>query len=342
MEARQRTPRRVFDLAFPAREEHISAHSGNRVRSSRALPVETSMSLATSEHPRTQVRDLVALTKPRIMLMVLLTAGGALWLAPGEQPWLRILAALAGTSLVVASANALNCWLERDSDGLMTRTRNRPLPAGRLRADVALTFGLALGALAVPLLTLAVNPLTGLLAAVALVSYVWIYTPMKRRSWLALLVGSVPGAMPPLMGWTAATNSLDAPGIVLFGILFIWQLPHFLAIATFREKEYTRAGIQVLPAVRGVFATKVHALLWAAALVPVTLMLVPLGYAGVPYLVVMGIGGVAFAALCAKGFWGTSGKDDIRWSRAVFFASLGYLPLLFAALALDLATRSFF
>lgn len=288
------------------------------------------------------MRDLLALTKPRIMLMVLLTAGGALWLAPGEQPWLRVLAALVGTSLVVASANALNCWLERDSDGLMTRTRTRPLPAGRLRADVALVFGLFLGAVSVPLLTLAVNPLTGLLAAIALISYVWIYTPMKRRSWLALLVGAVPGAMPPLMGWTSATGALDAPGIVLFGILFVWQLPHFLAIATFREREYTRAGIQVLPAVRGVFATKVHALLWAAALVPVTLLLVPLGVAGIPYLVVMGIGGVAFALLCAKGFQEDSAKDDVRWSRAVFFASLGYPPLLFAALALDLAARSFF
>jgi protoheme IX farnesyltransferase len=301
------------------------------------------MSLALSEHPRTQWRDLVELTKPRITFMVLITAAGAFALAPRDG-WSggQLVLAMLGIVLIVSSANTLNCWLERESDGLMTRTKNRPLPAGRLRAEVALTFGLFLGALAVPLLALTVNPLTGLLAAIALVSYVWIYTPMKRRSWFALIVGAVPGAMPPLMGWTAATGSLDAPGIVLFGILFMWQLPHFLAIATFREREYTRAGLKVLPAVRGIFTTKIHALVYAGALVPVTLLLVPLGVAGTTYLIVMGVGGLAFAALCAKGLWSKTGADDIRWSRAVFFASLVYVPLLFAALTLDLAARTFF
>jgi heme o synthase len=301
------------------------------------------MSVALTETPRAQVRDLIELTKPRITVMVLVTAAGAFALAPRSGWSLYELAmAMLGIVLIVSSANTLNCWLERESDGLMTRTKNRPLPAGRIRPEVALTFGLFLGALAVPLLALTVNPLTGLLAAIALVSYVWIYTPMKRKSWLALIVGAVPGAMPPLMGWTAATGSLDAPGIVLFGIMFVWQLPHFLAIATFREREYTRAGLQVLPAVSGMFATKIHSVAWAAALVPVTLLLVPLGVAGTPYLIVMGLGGVAFAALCARGLWMHTGKDEIRWSRAVFFASLVYPPLLFAALTLDLAARTFF
>ena len=298
------------------------------------------------------IRDLVALTKPRITLMVLITAGGGLWLG---QHWLHqrgltadvmtplaIVAALLGTALVVSSANALNCWMERESDKFMARTKNRPLPAGRLDARTALGFGLALGALAVPLLTLAVNPLTGLLAAIALVSYVWIYTPMKQRSPAALLVGSVPGAMPPLMGWTAATGSLEAPGIVLFGILFLWQLPHFLAIAMFRQNEYTKAGIKVMPAVRGNAKTRLHAAIYAGALVPVSLLLVPLGIAGTPYLVVAGLAGVLWAALCISGLFrdrATGAEAGNKWARAVFLTSLAYLPLLFAALAIDVAAR---
>jgi protoheme IX farnesyltransferase len=284
--------------------------------------------------------DLVSLTKPRITLMVLVTTAGAAWLASfsgaGSLAPLALAATLFGTALVVSSANALNCWMERDLDRNMARTKNRPLPAGRLDPQVALVFGLALGALSVPLLAVAVNPLTGLLAAIALVSYVWIYTPMKQRSPAALLVGAIPGAMPPLMGWTAATGSLEAPGIALFGILFVWQLPHFLAIAMFRQNEYEKAGIKVLPSVRGTAVAKLHTIAWAGALVPVTLLLVPLGVAGTGYLVVAGVLGVAFAILCVAGLRKQAGN---RWARAVFLASLAYLPLLFAALAIDVATR---
>ena len=282
------------------------------------------------------MRDLIALTKPRITAMVLLTTAGGLWLAPGTVPPMIALAAVLGTSLVVSSANSLNCWMERDVDKHMARTRKRPLPDGRMDARVALWFGLVLGAFSVPLLALAVNPLTGLLAAIALASYVLIYTPMKQVSPAALLVGSVPGAMPPLMGWTAATGSLEAPGFVLFGILFLWQLPHFLAIAMFRESEYVKAGIRVMPAVRGHARTKLHAALYAGALVPVSLMLVPLGIAGTVYLVVVGLAGLLFAGLCVSGLRKEAGT---RWARSVFFASLVYLPLLFAALAVDVAAR---
>lgn len=287
------------------------------------------------------LRDLIALTKPRITLMVLVTTAGGLWLAPGAMAPLVVAATLLGTALVVSSANALNCWMERESDKHMARTKRRPLPAGRMAPEVALAFGLALGAFAVPLLALAVNPLTGLLAAIALVSYVWIYTPMKQVSPAALLVGSVPGAMPPLMGWTAATGTLEAPGIVLFGILFLWQLPHFLAIAMFRQGEYTRAGIKVMPAVRGIARTKLHAAIYAGALVPVSLLLVPLGIAGTVYLAAVGVAGAAFAVMCIRGLWIAESDRQAahRWARAVFFASLAYLPLLFAALAIDVAAR---
>lgn len=286
-------------------------------------------------------RDLWALTKPRVTVVVLLTAAGALGFAPGELSWTTALWALLGTTLVVGSANALNCWIERDSDGLMSRTKNRPLPAGRLSPDVALWFGLFLGAVSVPMLALLVNPLTGLLGAFALVSYVAIYTPLKRHSWLALIVGAIPGAMPPLMGWTARTGSLDAAGLVLFAVLFVWQLPHFLAIATFRESEYSRAGIRVLPAVRGVFVTRLHAITWAAALVPVSLLLVPLGEVGIPYMLVTGAAGLVFLGLTVRGLFAEPSKEtDGRWARGVFFASLLYIPLLYGALFLDGALRT--
>lgn len=280
------------------------------------------------------LRDLVALTKPRITLMVVITALGGIWLAPNDVPLLTAVATLLATAMVVSAASALNCWLERDVDSHMARTKNRPLPAGRLEPRWALVFGLALGAISVPVLTLLANPLTGLLGAIALVSYVWIYTPMKQRSPIALLIGAVPGAMPPLMGWTAATGELSAPGIVLFGILFLWQLPHFLAISLFRENDYTRAGIKVMPAVRGIPQTKRHAAMYAGALVPVSLMLVPLGIAGQLYMVLAGMLGVGFFVWALIGLREQAGN---RWARQLFIASLVYLPLLFAALAVDVA-----
>jgi protoheme IX farnesyltransferase len=242
---------------------------------------------------------------------------------------------LLATAMVVGSANTLNCWVERVSDGRMARTKNRPLPAGRLDARVALGLGLALGALSVPILTMVANPLTGLLAAVALVSYVMIYTPMKQKSPAALIVGAVPGALPPLMGWTAATGELAAPGIVLFGILFLWQMPHFLAISIFRQSEYERAGIKVLPSTRGTPVAKRHAVLWAGALVPVSLLLVPLGIAGGLYLGAAAVLGAGFFAWSLAGLRAEAGN---RWARQLFLASLVYLPLLFAALAVDVAS----
>jgi heme o synthase len=278
------------------------------------------------------VRDLVSLTKPRITLLVLITTAGGMWLAPTAPSWPLALAMLLATGAVVGSANALNCWLERDIDRHMRRTARRPLPAGRLDPRLALGFGLVLGVVAVPVLAVAVNPLTGLLGAAALVSYVAIYTPLKQRTPAALLVGAVPGALPPLMGWTAATGRIDAPAVVLFGILFLWQLPHFLAIALFRAEEYTNAGLKVLPAVRGERTARWHLALYAGALVPVSLLLVPLGVAGGAYLVVAGVAGAVFFGASV---WGLRRAPGMRWARGVFIISLVYLTALFAALLVD-------
>ena len=293
------------------------------------------MQAVSHSHLSESIRDLISLAKPRITLMVLITTAGGLSLASGGAggvPALTFVLTLLGTALVVGSANTLNCWMERDSDKLMARTRKRPLPDGRMQPASALWFGLLLGAIAIPLLTLGVNRLTGALAAIALASYVGVYTPMKQKSPAALLVGSVPGALPPLIGWTAATGRLEWAGIVLFGILFFWQLPHFIAIAIFRQDEYTRAGIKVLPAVRGLRVAKWHALLHSLLLLAVTLALVPLHVAGTLYLVAALALGALMVGMSVRGLSPNAGH---KWARQLFAASLVYLPLLFAALAFD-------
>ncbi len=277
-------------------------------------------------------RDLVALVKPNITLLVIITTAGGLWLAPGELSWARLVATLAGTVLVVGAANTLNCYIERDSDRHMARTKNRPLPAGRLAPRVALWFGLALALVSVPMLTFLVNPITGLLGAIALVMYVWVYTPLKQVTPHALLIGAVPGAVPPLMGWTAVTGHADWPGVVLFGILFLWQLPHFLAIAVYRRNEYEKAGIRTTPSVHGIASTKRQMLFWSATLVPVSLLLVPFGVAGWIYFALASILGVVLVGWSIAGF---RAQAENRWARGLFLYTLVYLTLLFAALVVD-------
>ena len=228
----------------------------------------------------------------------------------------RLGAAVAGTALVVGSANALNMYIERVTDGLMARTRNRPLPTGRLPAGLALGFGLALGAVSVPLLAFAVNAITGLLAAFALLSYVLVYTPLKRRTTASLLIGAVPGAIPPLLGWTAVTGRVEWPGVLLFAIMFLWQVPHFLAIATFRRDDYARAGLKVLPVERGDRVTRVHVVAYLVALLAVTFALVATGIGGRFYLgsaIVLGAGFLGVRPLGpAAGVGGTVGARAVR------------------------------
>ncbi len=282
------------------------------------------------------VRDLVALTKPRITSLVMLTGAAGACLAPDRTPLGRLLLSLAGTALIVGSANALNMWWERDVDGKMARTRNRPLPAGRMSPDVALVFGLALGLLGTPMLFL-VNVTTGLLGMLALVTYVAVYTPLKRRTHLALLVGAVPGAMPPLLGWTTATGTLGLGGLLLFAVLFLWQLPHFAAITIFRAEDYARAGLQVVSVQLGERAARQSVAVWTVLLVVTSLLFVPFGLAGRFYLGAATALGAIFLALAFRGLRAGSRLDTRRWARWVFAYSLPYLPLLLCAL---LASRA--
>ncbi len=290
------------------------------------------MKPVTAEGPGL-LRDLVALTKPSVTGMNILMTLGGLAMAGVGADWTLIALTVLGTSGAVASANALNMVWERDGDKLMARTAGRPLPTGRMSPAVAALFGVVIGICGVALLAM-VNLTTAGLGLFALLSYVLVYTPMKRRAPLSLLVGAVPGAIPPLMGWTAVTGRLDLPGLVLFGILLVWQLPHFIAIALYRKADYARAGIKTVPVVRGDAVAKAQAIAWCTALVPLSLMLVPLEVAGWFYgTVALGLG-VWFLAWSLKGLKRGAGAP---WARKFFFASLIYLPVLVLALALDVA-----
>ena len=278
------------------------------------------------------LRDLAALAKPRITLLVLITTAGGLWIAPDPVDRTTAWLALLGTTLIVAGANALNMYIEREIDRHMTRTRNRPLPAGRMQPRTALIFGVACSVLSVPVLALGVNAATALLALLANLSYVLAYTPLKQRSHWSLVVGAVPGAMPPLIGWTAATGRVGLGGLVLFGILFAWQVPHFLAIALFRSEEYARAGLHVMPLSHGERATKHAIVRWLLADVAISLLLVPLGLAHRPYLVLASALGAVFFGWGCRGL--TAGADA-RWAKSLFAISILYLMGLFAAISVD-------
>jgi len=291
--------------------------------------------VSTASSPATGVAlgDLLALAKPRITALVVFTTASGLWLAPQHLGPAGVALTLVGTVLVVAAANILNMYLERDSDALMPRTAGRPLPAGRLAPGVALRFGLALAALSVPLITFAVGALPGLLASIALVSYVLLYTPMKRLSATSLLVGAIPGAIPPLIGWTAATAHLDLPGVLLFAVMFLWQVPHFLAITLFRKAEYARAGLIVQPnEPGGERAARTNIVRYTVALVGVSLLFVPLGVAGKLYLVTAVVAGATFLGY---GLLGLREDAGVRWARNLFGLSLLYLTVLFGVLMLD-------
>jgi protoheme IX farnesyltransferase len=280
------------------------------------------------------VRDLVALGKPRVTFMVLVTTAGGIWLAPSPLPLARAVVTLIGVALAVAAANAFNMYLERDVDALMTRTRNRPLPAGRMAPEVALGFGLFCAVLSTPMVRTAANPLTAGLSLLSLVLYVCAYTPLKRRSTIALLVGAVPGAIPPLLGWTASTGRLDGPGLALFAVLFVWQIPHFIAISTFRADEYSRAGLKVVPVERGLDGARWRIIAWsvvqfAASLTPVTAGVGGRFYVGAAFAL-----GAVLMALCGYALRPLSREQTHRWAKWYFLYSIVYLPNLIAALVI--------
>ena len=275
---------------------------------------------------------VLELGKPSVAGLVMVTMLCGALVAPGPRPLGRLLIAMFGTALVVASANALNMYIERETDALMKRTASRPLPTGRLSPEAALWFALGAGVVGSSVLVLFVNWMSAALALLALASYVLAYTPLKRHTGYALHVGAVPGAIPPLIGWASMTGSLAPRAFPLFLILLVWQLPHFLAIATFRREEYARAGLVVQPNASGLAATYRSTLIWSALLIAVSLSPLALGMAGLWYAAVASVLGLAFFGFAA---FGRGSKTVERWAKLLFLASLPYLVLVYAALVIS-------
>jgi heme o synthase len=288
---------------------------------------------AIARDRRRVVADLLALTKPRVVSMVLVTTVVGYYAGLERPPdYVRALHLLLGTLLAAGGAMALNQYLERDVDARMHRTRTRPLPDGRVTPLEALVLGVALGVAGILYLAVCVSALTAAVTGATLVLYVFAYTPLKLRTPLCTLVGAVPGALPPVSGWVAARDDVGAGAWVLFGILFLWQLPHTLAIARLYADDYARAGVRVLPVVEGDGTrTERHMVAGAFALLAVSLLPALIGLAGVVYFAgafVLGTALTVVGALQAR-------APSSPGARRVLFASLLYLPSLLALLAFD-------
>jgi protoheme IX farnesyltransferase len=279
------------------------------------------------------MRDYLELTKPRITWLILMsTAVGYFFGTHGAWSFWSVLHTILGTALIASGTAALNQWYEREADRKMRRTAGRPIPSGRLAADRALGFGILLSALGFAELALGVNWLSGFLGLFTLLSYLFLYTPLKQRTPLSTLVGAFPGAMPPMIGYAAASGVLDRQAWTLFAILFLWQFPHFLSIAWMYREDYARAGIRMLPVVQpSGEGTARQIVLYSLALIPVSMVPSLLGMSGKIY----------FFGAFALGLWylysGVRVAFDrtILRARAVLLVSVIYLPLIYGLMLLD-------
>jgi len=283
------------------------------------------------------MRDYVALTKPRITWLILMSTGVGYFFGhkrpwAGAADWALLVHLLIGTGLIASGTAALNQWYEREADCLMRRTQSRPLPSGKMTANRALWFGIALAILGFTELWFGTNPLCAMLGAFTLGSYLFIYTPLKQRSHLSTVIGALPGAMPPLMGYAASAGTLTSEAWTLFAILFIWQFPHFLAIAWMYREDYARAGIRMLPVVEpDGMSTGRQIILYASTLIPVSLFPVLLGMSGRIYMVgALLLGGWFLYTGVRVAFDLTNGR-----ARQVLLASVIYLPVIYGLMVFD-------
>ena len=276
--------------------------------------------------------DHVALTKPKLNGLVVITSAAGCYLGSSEAALLPVAQAAIGTALVAAGSAVLNQVIERDTDALMRRTCKRPLPDGRVTPDDARVFGVGLSALGLALLALTANVLSAALALATLVIYVAVYTPLKRTSEMATLVGAVPGALPPLIGWAAGHGTLSLGGWILFGIVFFWQIPHFMAISWLCRDDYAKARFPMLAVIDG-DGRRVgrQALIYAAALLPVSLLPTAVGLAGWWYFWAALALGLALVWLSARF---ALRRSELR-ARILFVTSIIYLPLIWAVMILD-------
>jgi len=275
---------------------------------------------------RTRTADYVALAKPRLNVLVVASTAAGYAMADGDSLGaVRFVAMLLGTGLVAGGASALNQVIERDADALMRRTRMRPLPDQRLLSIEASVFGAAISLTGLLMLAASANLLAAAVALATLISYVAVYTPLKRRSSFATVIGAIPGALPPVIGWAASRGELSSGAWVLFGIMFLWQLPHFLAIAWIFREDYARAGFPMLPVIEpDGRSTGRQAIVYAAALVPLSLAPTLMGLTGEVYFAgALGLG-LAFLYVAFRFARTRSARD----ARTLFFGSIIYLPVL--------------
>jgi heme o synthase len=277
--------------------------------------------------------DFCELAKPRVVLMVLITAFVGFYVGSTDVPdYSQLVKMLLGTALAAGGTLALNQFIERRSDALMTRTRHRPIPDGRVTAAEAFWFGLVVTMAGLAYLAIAVNLISAAITALITVTYLLFYTPLKRKSPLCLIVGAIPGALPPVIGWVAARGTLDVDAWVLFAILFLWQVPHTLAIAWLYREDYAKAGIQFLPVIEpGGSSTNRQIVSHCAALLAVSLLPTLLGLAGAVYFLVAFVLGVGFLVSGIR----LAMESTLIGARRLLYASLIYLPVLLLMMALD-------
>lgn len=282
---------------------------------------------------RSRVADFIALAKPRLNVLVIATTSVGFYLGTGASlDVMALVSTVVGTALVAAGSAALNQVSERDIDALMNRTRLRPLPDGRLQPAEARWFGGLSAAVGLACLAVGTNLVAGAVALVTLVTYLAVYTPLKRRTPHSTLVGAVPGALPPMIGWAAARGDLGAPAWVLFAIVFVWQIPHFFAIAWLYRDDYARASLPMLPVIDPEGrATGIYAVTFAVILLPVSALAVQVGLAGSVYLGGALALGIGFAVLAGR-FAARRTKPNARW---LFFGSLIYLPALWVLMIVN-------
>jgi heme o synthase len=291
---------------------------------------------ASDQSLEAQPGDYIALLKPRVMSLVVFTGLVGLWLAPGEvHPVIGFVAILC-IAIAAGASGSINMWYDADIDAVMMRTRNRPIPAGKVAAGDALSIGVILSVGSITVMALAVNWTAAALLAGTIGFYVFIYTMwLKRRTPQNIVIGGAAGAFPPMIGWAAATGSVSLESIALFAIIFVWTPPHFWALALYRSGDYERAGVPMLPVVAGLPETRRQIMIYSVLLVPVTLLPWYMGMSGAFYGISTTVMGVVFLGLAGLILKEGDGPQATKWAKSLFAYSIFYLFLIFVLLVVD-------
>ncbi|GGG63912.1 heme o synthase [Paenibacillus radicis (ex Gao et al. 2016)] len=273
-------------------------------------------------------KDLIALTKPRLLRMNVFAAIGGFWVASKWNiDWLALLWVVIGSTITIASACVINNYWDRELDQKMERTKNRALPTGRLTPGFVLSYGIALGVIGLAVLFLLVNPLTGWLGFLGWFVYIFIYTIwLKRSSTWSTSIGGISGAMPPVLGYCAVTSEVDAGAWLLFAFLFLWQPPHFWSLGIRRVEEYRAAQYPLLPVVKGIKRTKLQMIPYTVLLIPTCILLYTYGYAGIVFLIISVLASVIWAVHTIMGL---KAANDEKWAKVNFLISVNYLMVVF-------------